>query len=293
MLFLLLPCCSLRFSIISRVNQPWSRHFASDAEPEPFVSESSCTLPSEDMSDAAPHMAEQMEIENYKVFRKSFHVPEKWSMDDKFRQLFEHSYLAKDGAHAFEFVVGTLKEKGYLEDNDRMVHDYLHFMVSDLLASEGIPFITEDDIQNEPYLTSLFSDLTPDLIVKSAPPRRTTIIDIYIGRDQAATDKKKSKYKSMAISFDFIGVTELSMCRDLKSILSEESILYLASQFHVFKTEYQYWKSCAKLQRMLVNEIQNVPLKPLPVVEEFVTLKHKFQEALVTKALTLLNDDGI
>ena len=245
------------------------------------------------MSEAAPQLAEKMETENYKVFRKSFHVPEKWSTDDKFRQLFEHSYLAKDGAQAFEFVVGTLKEKGYLEDNDRMVHDYLHYMVSDLLAFEGIPYITEDDIRAEPYLMSLFSDLTPDLIVKSAPPRRTTIIDIYIGRDQAATDKKKSKYKGMAVVFDFIGVTELSMCRDLKPIRSDASIHYLVSQFHVFKTEYQYWKSCAKLQRMLVNEVQNIPLKPLPVVGEFVTLKDKFLGALVTKAQTLLNDDGI
>ena len=236
-------------------------------------------------------------MENDKVFRTSFHVPEKWSIDDKFRQLFEHRYLANDGAQAFEFVVGTFQLKGYLEDNDRMVHDYLHYMVSDLLASEGIPYITKDDIRAEPYLTSLFADLTPDLIVKSAPPRRTTIVDINIGRDQAAADKKKSKYKGMAISFDFIAVMELSMCRDLKPILSDASIEYLASQFHVFKTEYQYWKSCAKLQRLLVievNEVQNFPtLKQLPVDGEFVTLKDKFLGALVTKAQTLLNDDGI
>ena len=164
-----------------------------------------------DMSGAL-QLAENMEMENNEGFRTSFHVPKKWSTDDKFRQLFENKYLANDGAQSIEFVVGTLKEKGYLEDNDRMVHDYLHYMVSDLLASEGIPHIIKDDIQAEPYLTSLFSDLTPDLIVKSAPPRRrTTIVDIYIGRDQAAADKKKSKYKGMAISFDFIAVTELSM----------------------------------------------------------------------------------
>ena len=179
-------------------------------------------------------------------------------------------------------------------DRNNYVPEYKYiYMVSDLLAFEGIAYITEDDVRAEPSLMSLFSDLTPDLIVKSAPPRRTTIIDIYIGRDQAAIDKKKSKYKGMAVTFDFIGVTELSMCRDLKSVLSDASTHYLASQFHVFKTEYQYWKSCAKLQRMLVNEVQNVPLKPLPVVGEFVALKDKFLEALVTKAQTLLNDDGI
>ena len=234
-------------------------------------------------------------MENDKVFRTSFHVPEKWSIDDKLRQLFDN--LATDEAQAFEFVVGTLQEKGYLEDNDRMVHDYLHYMVSDLLASEGIPYITKDDIRAEPYLTSLFSYLIPDLIVKSASSRRTTIVDINIVRDQAAADMKKSKYKGMAISFDFIAVMELSMCRDLKPILSDASIDYLASQFHVFKTEYQYWKSCAKLQRILdneVNEIQSVPtLKRLPVDDEFVTLKDKFLDALVTKAQALLNDDGI
>ena len=42
-LLFLLPCCSFRvFSVISRVNQPWSRLFASDT-PESSVSESSFT----------------------------------------------------------------------------------------------------------------------------------------------------------------------------------------------------------------------------------------------------------
>ena len=38
-LLFLLPCCSFRVSsVISRINQPWSRLFASDAEPEPSSS---------------------------------------------------------------------------------------------------------------------------------------------------------------------------------------------------------------------------------------------------------------
>ena len=43
-LLFLLPCCSFRvFSVISRMNQPWSRLFASDAAPELSVSVSSFT----------------------------------------------------------------------------------------------------------------------------------------------------------------------------------------------------------------------------------------------------------
>ena len=241
--------------------------------------------------------AEKVEkLEKVKRFRMPFHVPEKWSADDKFGQLFGHNYLGNNGAQAIGFVVETLREKGYLK-NDRMVHDYLLYMISDLLASEGIPHITEDDIRAEPYLRSIFSDLTPDLIVKSSLHRRTTIVDIYMGSDKAVHDKKKSKYKGMAMAFDFIGVMELSMCRDLEPILSEASIDYLAFQFRIFKTEYQYWKSCAKLQRMLFRDDTNhdltlIPL-PLEVDDEFSGLKDKFLEALVTKAKVLLDDDDI
>jgi hypothetical protein len=194
------------------------------------------------------------------------------------------------------FVVKTLGEKGYLEDNDRMIHDYLHYMISDLLTFEETPFITEDDIRAEESLCKLFSGLTPDLIVKSDPPRRrATIIDIYIGRgNQAVIDKKKSKYKSMGVSFDFVIVTELGMCSDLKNILSEGSINYLASHFHVFKIEYQYWKSCAKRQRILHNDVDNIPLKPLDC-DAAVSAESKriFLDAFVNKARMLLHDDGL
>lgn len=242
------------------------------------------------------HGKESSQETKYRVFRKTFHVPKKWESDEKFQKLFEHRYLASDGMDAFALVGMTLGENGYLEDNDRMIHDYLHYMISDLLTFEGTPFITEDDIRAQHALGALFSGLTPDLIVKSEKPRRrTTIIDIYIGRgDQAAIDKKKSKYESMGVSFDFVIVTELGMCSDLKNILSEGSINYLASNFHIFKVEYQYWKSPAKLQRILRNEVDNVPLKRLDCDAVSSTeSKSSFLNAFVAKAEMLMFDDGL
>lgn len=66
------------------------------------------------------------------------------------------------------------------------------------------------------------------------------------------------------------------MCRDLKPILSEANILYLASHFHDFKMEFQYWQQCGKLQRILLYESENVDLKPVPVDYEFVCSKNNF-----------------
>jgi hypothetical protein len=234
---------------------------------------------------------QEIETKN-KMFRNTFHIPQRWADDESFQKLFKNSYLAVGGMDAFHFVVGTLRGKGYLGKNDRMMHDYIHFMILDLLAFEGTSFITEDDIRGEEDLVKLFSDLTPDLIVKSSSDRRTTIIDIYTSYDEM--DKKKSKYRSMGVAFDFIMVTDFGISSELKGILSESSIQYLASNLNVFKVEYRYWKACAELQRVLQYEVvDSLPLMALDCHDAVYEQNVKFRQAFLRKAQMILYDEGL
>eukprot|EP00952_Eustigmatos_sp_NYUAD-ZCMA_P007641 32258-Eustigmatos_ZCMA.PRE.1 len=69
----------------------------------------------------------------YAVFCKTFHVPREWMKKEQFQYLVNHRYVAENAGEALREIRRCLSELGYMEDNDMMLHDYLHFMLMDLL----------------------------------------------------------------------------------------------------------------------------------------------------------------
>ncbi|RYH23742.1 hypothetical protein EON65_17480 [archaeon] len=63
-----------------------------------------------------------------------------------FCELEEHRYATSGTTQAFTFIRQRLTSLGYHGDNDNMVHDYLHFVILDLLAAEETPFLSESNL---------------------------------------------------------------------------------------------------------------------------------------------------
>lgn len=83
----------------------------------------------------------QIEVaKRYSFFRKHFHVPSMWMKNQHFVELCEHRYETKDHKSAFTFIEERLRTLGYSEDNQRMLHDYMHYLLVDLLTAAGVPF---------------------------------------------------------------------------------------------------------------------------------------------------------
>jgi hypothetical protein len=239
--------------------------------------------------------------ETYDVFRKKFHVPKAWADDVFFSNLAGHSYMVDNSTAAFQFIEDCLKNMGYGEDNDMMIHDYVHFMIVDLLEEAGIPFITEDVIRSKPSLSILFDNLTPDLILKSDlesenPLRcKPLILDVYIGKTEKALNEKKAKYNKLGSTFDFEIIRISNLASSLvNKALSQERVDYLYNQLQVFLTEYAYWKACLKLKKILRNDIENIPIKDFKAADEaFLVKKLAFEAKLEEKAKSLKDFSGI
>jgi hypothetical protein len=228
----------------------------------------------------------------YRVFRKPFHIPSRWDQIEAFRRLVQHEYVQDSTVSALALVHKTLKEMGYVSnnDNDAMIHDYLHYMLMDLLADVGRPFIEEKELPKIVSLHPLFGSHTPDLIVKSGGTlSKPTIIDIYAGRMDREIEKKKAKYREMTMLFDFRVITPNNFTKELKDILPEASILYLFRQFQLFLTKYHYWRACIKFQKLLKNDIQNQAIMPLRTPEDFSDSQTKFLQGLQRKVVAVLD----
>lgn len=231
--------------------------------------------------------------EGYKVFRKTFHVPTAWSSNLDIAYLVNHTYGKEMAAQAFIEISKRLKAVGYMEDNDKMIHDYLHYMVQDFFDKNGEVYLTEDDIRQESAILSLLNNTTPDFILKKNKKReKTTIIDIYVGKQPVS--EIKGKYKTLGFFADFYIVTPHDFTKHLKAVLSESDIDYIHKNFQVFLTEYYYWRACIKLKKILFNDVENVPLRTLPdLTPEHLSGRETFKTNLVTYAQGVAAQDDI
>ncbi|GLC59389.1 hypothetical protein PLESTB_001481000 [Pleodorina starrii] len=191
---------------------------------------------------------------------KTFHVPTKWMDNEYFAYLVNHSYATEDCTAALQNITETLKKMGYMEDNDSMIHDYLVFSIEDLLDKNGEVFITEQDVRGNASIKKLLAGLTPDLVIKkNAQREKTVLLDVYVGSQQA--DGIKNKYKKLDFFSTMLVVTPYNFQRQLKEVLPESDIDYLYKNFQVFLTEYSYWRACIKFRKVLLNNVENVPLQ--------------------------------
>lgn len=180
---------------------------------------------------------------------------------------------------AFVEISTRLRRLGYMEDNNRMVHDYLHFMIKDLFDYHRETYITESEIRGSAnIINGLLNGVTPDFILKKKNGRpKTLIIDIYVG-DKPASEIK-SKYRSLGFFADLVVITPHDFCSQLKGVIPPQDIDYLYKNYHVFLVEYYYWKACMKLQKILFNDTQNVPQRDISVDVDPLP-RHKYLASL-------------
>ena len=188
------------------------------------------------------------------MFRKKFHIPSALMNNETFQNLVEHKYMTSEAQNTFTYIEESLGTLGYIDDNERIIHDYLHFMVMDLLRSENIVFITENEIRNNELIHQFFGELTPDLVLQSDELRnrkKSVILDIYIGQSDKRIQEKRSKYKELGVFFDVQGLRMHNYPSLLKKLVPKEKVDYLYQQVQNFLTEHHYWRACLKLKKML------------------------------------------
>jgi hypothetical protein len=239
-------------------------------------------------------MSIDKEDKKYSVFGKAFHIPSEWENKDDIKFLTEHQYATTDTQKTLKEINTRLKRMGYAEDNDAMVHDYLHYMIKDLLDKNHEVYITENDIKSNNLILNFLLNTTPDFIIKSnsEKARKTLIVDIYVGGKK--DESIKSKYRKLAMFADFIIINK----HDFSDILLNNKILplddvnYLYKQYQIFLTEYYYWKSCNKLQKVIFNDIENIEIHDFEKYDNTGN-KVNFIIALEKRAAIFANKDDI
>ncbi len=175
----------------------------------------------------------------------------------------EHKYQVSNSVEAFKFIEKQFRQLGYMEDNRMMIHDYLHFMLIDLLQKNAEVFITEETIRDNSTIQRLLKNTTPDFVIKSKDKRRTVIVDIYVGDKEL--NSIKSKYRGCDLFADLKIVTPHNFQAELKDLLLQSDLDYLYKNFQLFLAEYHYWVACLKLKKILFNDTENIVLTALPV----------------------------
>lgn len=232
------------------------------------------------------------------VFRKKFHVPTAWRNHAEFQKLIEHKYPAGSISDTINFVRQCLSETGYRfgpgDDMQRIEHDYVCFILQDILCARGTPFITEQNLKDDAAVMAgvvkVFNG-TPDFIIhgkKVAEKQPFYVVDVYSGTKPDA----KKKYMSSLISkhiphVQVLPITHNGLVIGLEQlaggILSKKEIDYISNHYAVFQTEAQYWRSCLRMGTILFNDKKNceeVVFSPAAVLsEKLIQFNLKVREA--------------
>ena len=209
-----------------------------------------------------------------------------------FLELCRQEYKVKDHMNAFVYIEERLRALGYREDNQRMLHDYMQYLLMDMLTAANIPFLTEEDMR-EPALNNLLDGKMPDLIIKSAGPEsvrpKPLMMDVFVGKSEKAMNEKKSKYSTMKVTFDFTALTIGNYNVVLGKLFDQTDVDYFHRQFVLFQAEYSYWHACLKFKKIIFNDIvENCKIRTLPEpLPDFARCKEAFKMVLAIKAAQL------
>lgn len=225
-------------------------------------------------------------METYDVFRKKFHIPSKWLLDKNIVDLIKFNYGTDDLAKSLFDISNLFQSTIYKNaDNNQMLHDYLHFLLIDMLTHNGIPFIEEKDLKQG---TDFYQYLkcTPDLIIKGR-----ILLDIYIGYEDMS--RKYEKYKELKLLFDNIYIMNQRNINEicLKINLSKTDSDYVNTNFNIFRTEHTYWMSCLKLGKILRNEVPNYEPIVMSIEPDFEIKQNTFKEAILQKLENISSND--
>lgn len=214
-----------------------------------------------------------------------FHVPSIWAENKAFNMLSCRAYEREDHDLSLRLMRESLSTLGYSSDNPTIVHDFAHHLLHDLLTSNGVPFVSKEDIIRSVPLVQFFGNYAPDFIVKSNPPKcpDPTILDLSIGVSKQAQLDKKKKYATFGILFHLEVLTVGNFCGPLIRILPQMDRLYMECQMATFQNEYKYWlKDLAPQYRPIKMFSEPVRSMEPPSVEFYkqkVTFKKNLEEA--------------
>ena len=200
------------------------------------------------------------------------------------RKLLSYGYDVSNSENAFNFVYYIFQKLGYCDDNGYMLHDYIFYVICDLLTKNNIPFVTKDDIKNNKIITTYFDNNTPDLMIKDRK-----IFDICITNED--TEHIKEKYEKFGSIFDYNIITPNNMISILQTLFNNLDIYYLFENYQIFVSEYAYWMSCFNIGKIIKNESQNYYKKHYPCNPTFEAKRDKFKNAILTKLINISNDD--
>ena len=237
----------------------------------------------------------QSSCSNEPAFSKAFHIPSEWLTLDDIMYLVNHSYCTEPSDRALMEIMeisSRLKRLGYMDADHSMVHDYVHFLLKDLLDHNGETYITGTDIRGSVRIADgLLRGTSPDFILKKNNGReKTLIIEIYVG-DKLASEIK-SKYRRLSFFADFVMITAHDVCTQLQTVIPKEDIDYLFKNVQVFLMEYRYWGACVKLQKILVKGAETVPLRVLSV-QDSTARRQRYLDVMEEYAGKVCNQDEL
>lgn len=192
--------------------------------------------------------------EEYAFIRKLFMIPKKWKSNALFVAFANYRYTLADAPAAVVTLRTMLTAMGYADENSFMLHDYIHYLLMDMLDEEGGIFLTEADIRNSSSLLEEFNHTTPDLVIRTAST--PIIMDIYTGVSKEITRKKEHKYD--------IGdgyVVLIASVDSMASILSKNKLLpakqieHLMRNIALFRLEHRYWMLSLRSQQLIQNDV--------------------------------------
>jgi hypothetical protein len=217
-------------------------------------------------------------------------VPVRWVRDERIMYLMEHRWLVGTCSLALKTITSNLIELGYMEDTNKMVHDYLDYMIQDLLDKNGEVYLTDTELHDNEAIKALLGGGTmPDFIIKKNGSRlKTIILDVYVGDTQES--EIKEKYDALTFFTDPYIVTQHNFQKQLASVLPATDIDYLSRNFQIFMAEeYYYWR------KFLVKESPRIMLQSFPEisVHQQQAVKDKYIADLAIYATNVANRDNI
>lgn len=238
--------------------------------------------------------------ENFSTLRKS--LPKAWSNNSDFLELVAYGHDDNDKNVSYTFIEERLQSLGYADNNDRMVHDYIQFMIQDILTAEGTPFATNSDMKSNEHLMYLFHGQVPDLIVKSDKSRnrpKPMIVDVLVNVNDHQLEAKRDKYDGMLQVFDYSIITRYiyNYYYELPKIMSEQHVDYFHKHFNMFLEEYNYWITCVQARTMYSRSDINIQKRVINALagkaDGFDDARVDFIDALTGKARAIRSIKGI
>lgn len=173
---------------------------------------------------------------------KQLHIPSKWN-DNDIVKLLQFNY----DTDSFQ-VMNEL----YKKISESCIHDYLHFIIEDMLDEKNIPYISKKDIYTSIH-RKIFQQI-PDIITINYETSKYLMLDIYDKSEKQSMTDKITKKMELQLFFDYEIIHQLNI-DSLKKLLlfSDDDIKYIKKNYCTFRFEYHYWTTCVNIGKIVKN----------------------------------------